>query len=295
MRCASLFFVLLLLCKGLLANPAAPGLSVYYGAASQLGIGAISKAEAEISFGKLLSRKLRQSGIDLQLKVYDTSEQTLSTFRNGKANVLVTSAYEVAQVYDELDEQIFAVRFKHSSEKQRLLLIVRKDIGARHIFDLAGRRLILGRRGGVGEAFLSISLLRNNFPEAKDFFSEMQIGRYASSAITDVFFGKYDASVVCEYEYKEAQALNPQIDDVLTIIETSEPMLMLVGAARRTKPDHHQSFIKTLTTFTNDEEGHKVFSAMQAEFIVLHNKSELLAVKALYDEYQRLRAKKTFR
>ena len=178
MRCASLFFVLLLLCKGLLANPAAPGLSVYYGAASQLGIGAISKAEAEISFGKLLSRKLRQSGIDLQLKVYDTSEQTLSTFRNGKANVLVTSAYEVAQVYDELDEQIFAVRFKHSSEKQRLLLIVRKDIGARHIFDLAGRRLILGRRGGVGEAFLSISLLRNNFPEAKDFFSEMQIGRY---------------------------------------------------------------------------------------------------------------------
>ena len=123
----------------------------------------------------------------------------------------------------------------------------------------------------------------------------MQIGRYASSAITDVFFGKYDASVVCEYEYKEAQALNPQIDDVLTIIETSEPMLMLVGAARRTKPDHHQSFIKTLTTFTNDEEGHKVFSAMQAESIVLHNKSELLAVKALYDEYQRLRAKKTFR
>ena len=55
MRCASLFFVLLLLCKGLLANPAAPGLSVYYGAASQLGIGAISKAEAEISFGKLLA------------------------------------------------------------------------------------------------------------------------------------------------------------------------------------------------------------------------------------------------
>ena len=34
---------------------------------------------------------------------------------------------------------------------------------------------------------------------------------------------------------------------------------------------------------------------MQAESIVLHNKSELLAVKALYDEYQRLRAKKTFR
>ena len=292
MRSTLLIFVLLLFSQGLLANPTAPELTVYHGAASQLGIGTISKAEAEISFGKLLSRKLRQSGIDLQLKVYDSSEQTLATFRDGKANILVTSAYEAAQVFDELDDQIFAVRFKHSSEKQRLLLIVRKDTGAKEITDLAGRRLILGRRGGIGEAFLSVGLLRNKLPEAQKFFSEMQIGRYASSAITDVFFGKYDATVVCEYEYKEAQALNPQIDDALTIIDTSEPMLMLVAVAHRAKARHHQAFIDTLTNISKDEEGRRVLSTMQAEAIVALSKTELAAVKTLYDEYQHLRTRK---
>ena len=295
MRNISFFFTLLLLCQGLLANTLASAPMVYHGAASQLGIGAISKAEAEISFGKLLSRKLRHSGVDLQIKVHDTSEQTLNAFRSGKANALITSAYEVAQVYNELDDHIFALRFKYSSEKQRLLLIVRKDLHAGKITDLAGKRLILGRRGGVGEAFLSVALLRNRLPEAKDFFGEMQIGRYASSAITDVFFGKYDASVVCEYEYKEAQMLNPQIDDVLTIIDASEPLLMLVGATRRADPDHHQTFIKALASFGNDEEGRKVFSTMQAESIVLLEKSELLPVKALYDEYQRLRNQQAVR
>ena len=286
------FLFLLLLCKSLFADPVAPDMTVFHGAGSQLGIGAISKVEAEVYFGKLFSRNLRKNGIEMHFKVYDTSEQMLAAFRSNKAHIMIGSSYEAVQMFDELDDQIFAARFKRSSEKQRLLVIVRKDMGARQVTDLAGKTLILERRGGIAEAFLSVILLRNGLPEARNFFANMQIGRFADSAITDVFFGKYDVTVVCEYEYKEAIALNPQIDDVLTVIDMSEPMLMLLGAAHKMCAEQQQSFRQAISVMDRDEEGRTALGIMQAETIVMHNKSELANVKALYDEYQRLRARK---
>lgn len=292
MRGTSLLLFGLFFCKALLAGTFAPDLTVYYGAGSLLGIGSISKVEAEVSFGKQLSRGLRPSGIDFQLKVHDTTELALSAFRNGNANILLGSSFEIVQVFDEIDDQIFVARFKHSSEKQRLLVITRKDLNVRNIAELAGKRLILGRRGGIGEAFLGVNLMRQKLPDTKKFFSEVTIGRFANAAITDVFFGKYDVTVVCEYEYKEALALNPQLQDVLTVIDTSEPMLMLLGAARKIQSDHHRDFVRAVTSISSDPHGRVVLNSMQADTILPYSKSALANVKALYDEYQHLRSGK---
>jgi ABC-type phosphate/phosphonate transport system substrate-binding protein len=255
-----------------------------------------TKQDAELAFNAVLDEAVHNPDIKVHVRVYTTTEDLYAAFDSGEIDGFFGSPLEFIGRMDQLGEESMALAYKDGAVRQHLVLIARNNDTPPQLSELKNKRLTLAKFQDVEALYLNTLLLKNQLPEAPDFFLERLDAKNSNVAIMDVFFNKSDATIVRESEFQTAIELNPQIGKKLVVLDKSPAFLPALGAVRKTFDRKKiRNLMSEMEVVSDANKGSKILSIIQAKSVVSIQREEMRSVLDLVKEYEvlkKLRAQK---
>lgn len=129
-----------------------------------------TKQDAELAFNAVLDEAVHNPDIKVHVRVYTTTEDLYAAFDSGEIDGLFGSPLEFIGRMDQLGEESMALAYKDGVVKQHLVLIARNNDTPPQLSELKNKRLTLAKFQDVEALYLNTLLLKNQLPEAPDFF-----------------------------------------------------------------------------------------------------------------------------
>ena len=257
---------------------------------STLGLRNATQQDIELTFNAVLKELLTSSGTGISVVVFESTEELYAAFDHGKVDGIFGTAVEYLGREHKLGKEAMSLKYKNAEMKQRLLLVVRNNIGVSRLGDLKNRRLTLAKYQDVETIYLNTLLLKNKLPEIPGFFAEQRDAKNPNIAMMDVFFEKSDATIIRESEFQTAVELNPQIGKKLIVLAQSPLYLPTLGGVKKeVRGDNLNDLVKALGKITSTEKGRKLLGISQASSIESISLDEVQSVRDLLAEYQSLK------
>jgi ABC-type phosphate/phosphonate transport system substrate-binding protein len=193
----------------------------------------VSVTDAEIGLRLLFNDILAKAGERINIEVYDSDNALIEDFTSGKLQVIYTSSL----FYFELNDLAhpsgrFVVHFGHS-QKQRIMILVRREHQDLSLADLRHHKLSMVKGHLIGKRFLDVRLSQQGLPSSDRFFSHIEQAKEGNDAMVDLFFGKADVALVSEFGYELALELNPQIASAIAVLDASAPVINEIVVVHR--------------------------------------------------------------
>jgi ABC-type phosphate/phosphonate transport system substrate-binding protein len=257
---------------------------------SKIGVKVNIQQGTDTTFNLAFDKLMAHQGIDLNMQIYDSSQALYEAFTHGDINAVFASPIEFLQLEEQLGEMLIALNYQNAPIKQSYVVLVRKNDHFTDINQLKNKRFSLPLLQDVSVLFLNTLLLDNQQSEIPAFFSEVFDSKNANVAIMDVFFGKSDITIVRESEFKNAIALNPQVESQLTVLIKSPSYINMVGAGKKSiDSKKFKDIMFSMTGVSKTESGKKLFKVIQADELHLISRADLSEVNALMSHYKTLK------
>jgi len=192
-----------------------------------------------IAVAKVLTQQL--------LKEYDEDYEVLSptTFSNleeldeilekQEVEVFVMHSTELIQLKNrELLEPIGSAS-REGMPYEIYYLLVNNQSQYKTLEDLKGKQLLVGfpYEGDIPLIWLDKLLKQHNLNSREKYFQKIEYFNKALPSVLPVFFNNADACLVSKNSFETICELNPQVQNKLTVIETSIPITIGIVALRK--------------------------------------------------------------
>lgn len=192
----------------------------------------ISVADAKIAFTLVLNDILQESGEVVALDVFQNKMEVHKKLIKGDIDAVFTDTLQYLEMEEILNPNGTYVIQHGPHIKPKFYLITKRNAGTDSLADLRGGKISIPKGYDVGNMYLDVLLMRQNYPVSSQYFSAIRKTSESNSALIDLFFGKVDAALVTDFSYEVACELNPQMRKQLNIIQVSEPLIHQVVAVR---------------------------------------------------------------
>lgn len=248
-----------------------------------------SRAEVRSTFDLWAQELASRFQIPVSIAHYDDPQLLRRDFLSGKINSVNTDALTFVRDYkpDELAEG-YATIMKGGWD---LMLFAGRDVPAKGLADLAGKRIVLLEENTTGDLYLETLCLRHHQRACRDVFADMQRVNTSNQALMRVFFGKADLALVFGYGHAVAVEMNPQLGRHLRKL-AEYPLRSLFFAFYSTKVDkalRHRTVHITPTLHTYPR-GRQLLDIFKIDHLEMATPADLQPVIDLERDYQALRA-----
>lgn len=225
--------------------------------------------------------------------IYRDTDQMMKDLQAGKIDLLALRALDYLRSKPRSNTEAALVNVKGGKTTSRYVVLVKEGEQALKIGHLRNKRVALIKGDDVGLLFLNTLLLAAGHQETKEFFSSVDEKAKASQAVLSVFFGQADACVIDEGAFKTIEELNPQVSKKLKVLAVSPELVTAVTVFRKgCDEDLKKKVIHTSKTLKNDPRGKQVLLLFKVDDLSRLHESDLDSLKALVNEYDRLKAKR---
>jgi phosphonate transport system substrate-binding protein len=225
-------------------------------------------------------------------------EEMRDIIRKGDLDLVTFSSLEYLKLQGEAKTVPILVGANNVGESREYLVLVRKNSGIKKVKELRGKTITLlsEKKNSMGNLWLDILLMREGVSGRDAFFRYVTESASYSRAIMAVFFDKVDAAVVTRGAYDTANALNPQLNRRLSIIEKSQTLAGNISCILPSTSKKFRGMIEDVGMHLHESPtGQQVLMLFKLDRIVPFQPSYLTGLEDLLLERDRLLEKKTKR
>jgi phosphonate transport system substrate-binding protein len=255
----------------------------------------VNEADARASikvWAQTVARE-RQIAMDTTAHLYTGTTEMVEAMQQGAVDVISLTFPEYLELAAEVDISLWFATRSAGELFEKYILLVQEDAGFLHFEDLKGRTIVLhdSARTNLATDWLDHLVMRHGHDvKAKNFFDAIQRVAKVSSAVLPVFFGKADATVVAESDFKTMCELNPQLRAKLREIAGSPPLLPAIMCFRKDfESPEKQRIINALSELHTTAAGRQVLTLFQSEALVQVEEEALKGTEAFFLETRRMR------
>ena len=231
--------------------------------------------------------------VDLDPRVFDTTEEILHRARSGQFDCVALNVVEYRQIADMLDpNQIIAET--DAAGLERYLLLAKRSSGIQRLGDLKGRRLCMLKvpKMCMATAWLATILDAGHYGPSEQFFSSVVTETKATRVVLPVFFGQADACLTSKGSFDTMCELNPQVAKDLTAIASSPAMVVTFYIFHK---NYHgvsrDRFARVYSDLPTSVAGRQLATLFQFENLVVKDVGCLTPALALLEKAERVRSR----
>lgn len=237
-----------------------------------------------------LAKKLQ---ISAESRIYEDSGALLKDAQSGQVYLFSLRALDYLRSHSYVETAPGIIGVRAGKVTERLVFLIREEGQAADLNDLQGKKIALLKGDDVSVLFLNLLLLRGGHPEMEGYFSAIDMKSSPSQALLAVFFSQADACIVGQSAFLTAGELNPQVTERLKIVAQSPEFIGTVAFFRNSMDKEFiRKVIELSGTLKDDPHGRQVLTLFKVEDLRPFNESNLENLRAMLDEYDRLRAAK---
>lgn len=226
---------------------------------------------------------------DSHTEFFDDINEMSQSFTNKNLDMIVAPPLSIARHFnlEELGDGFVGVR--NDGQLNSLILLVKNDPAINSLAELKGKRLTMPEHDELSEVYIDTQTRKLNQLGYQQFFGNVAYQPKNNRLILDLFFGKADAALVYLRAYDLMVELNPQVKTSTKIL-LSYPVRSKSYSFFSRNFDNTAVILRNLTKFTESARGHQILEIFKTEQIVSAKVQELAPIKAIYQEYIRLKA-----
>jgi ABC-type phosphate/phosphonate transport system substrate-binding protein len=263
--------------------------SIGYTANTFFGVDIKDAAAAIDVWGKEMAHT---AGLVGESHIYYDIESMIKDFKEKKIETVVVRSIDYLRIRDRIDSSLGLSQIKGGKKTVKYLLITRVDSNISDIRDLNKKKIAILKNDDLGQIFLDLLLLRAKKPEAKQYFSDIDIKTKPSQVLLSVFFGQNDACLVNENVLITMSQLNPQIEKKLKIIQESPGLVEGLSIFRRELPESYKKKVLDVgCNLDRTPRGKQILLLFKMDGTFQLFEKDLDSLKKLLAEYDRLKGK----
>jgi ABC-type phosphate/phosphonate transport system substrate-binding protein len=239
---------------------------------------------------RILRRRFRE-GTSEAILLNDTASLERG-FLEKRVDLAAVISEEYVRLRNRVPIEPVFVTANERGPYHQIVLLVRRDSGARSLADLRNRRLTLSKDQSrtIHLAWLETLLMKEGFRRAEDFFSTVKEVRKPSQAILPVFFQQADACLTTRQAFDVVKELNPQVDNDLVVVAESQDIAGGVLVFRSDyDPRARGTMTEVLGTLDADPQGSQLLRLFRMSRLIPWKPEYVASVEALLKEHERLR------
>jgi hypothetical protein len=252
-----------------------------------------SRKDVEVSLRFWVEELSRSVNVGFRpVRFYDDLEEMKRDMDAGVINFMVASAMGIVQHFPpETLSDGFA---GYKSVADHLLLVVRRDAGIRGPADLAGKRVVLPEGDDLTDIYLDTLLMKAwGKPDRSRLGIITRVER-SSKMAHRLFFDQADAALINRSSYEAAAALNPQLNQRLTVLEdySFRCRSAHIGLFSATlSPEHRERITQAALRLNDTARGRQVLQIYQADALVRTSVGDLIPFRELLEAHHTLLAR----
>jgi ABC-type phosphate/phosphonate transport system substrate-binding protein len=251
----------------------------------------VDMKDAQAAFNLWGKELGEQSKMQVDIRMYDTTEDLLKDFRQKKIDfaMVKTIDYFNIQNKDNIDNEHALTNVRNGKKGHKYLILVRSDKPFSHIKDLRQKKVTVIKWDEIGMLYLDVLLMKNRLPSNNSFLAFVEDKNKASQVVLSVFFGQSDACLIPDVNYQTITELNPQIKLQMRVLTSSENMLAGVGFFRQDYDDILKKIVlDAILNMGNTVRGKQILLLFKSEKFTIIEAKDLDPVGNLLKDYRGL-------
>ncbi|MET0066828.1 MAG: PhnD/SsuA/transferrin family substrate-binding protein [Candidatus Thiodiazotropha sp.] len=248
-----------------------------------------NSVDVQIVFEFIYNEMLKDTGQTFDINLFDNNAILENEFREGNIQIIFIDSTKILELDSLIHPTARYVVQYGDSLKQRFLLLVKKDDPRRKLSEFRNGKLATCIGHLIGKRYLDVLLMQTGLPPTDRFFEEISVKQDVNATIVDLYFGRVDMALLPEYGMALARELNPQIDEELKIMSSSEPLIYQAVGFRY---DLSEKVIDPIETRLLNKEPtkrlKKVFSIANISTFYRLTEDVLKETRALNEKYYQL-------
>ena len=229
-------------------------------------------------------------GFQVKGRIIEEMDTITKMINTGVLDLAVASVLDYLKVKEQINAEVFFGGIYENAKTKKYIVLVHSKDDAATIKDIKAGNLAITQQDSLGRLFLDTLLLRSRLQETDKFFASVIEKKKHSQAVLAVFFKRADICVVPDTVFDTMVELNPQIGKNLRIIASSQPMFDKIGLLRRDYNENNKApVIHSALELHKTSRGKQVLMLFKMYRLTKINESDLDSVRALLDEYNRLK------
>jgi ABC-type phosphate/phosphonate transport system substrate-binding protein len=158
--------------------------------------------------------------------------------------------------------------------------------------ELRGKSIAMKRDDDIGSLFLNVLLLRERYPEALRFFSEVKTKKNSSQPVLAVFFGQADACITTDISFRTVAELNPQVRERMKVLASSEELLTSVTFFRKAFDRKQKDrIVREAVSMKESYEGRQFMLLATIDGVAQLKEADFDTLRKLLAEYTEMKGK----
>lgn len=209
------------------------------------------------------------------------------SLKNNHLDMILAPPLSIAKHMDLADLMDGYIGIRPNGKLFSLILLVKNDPAIKSLADLRGKRLIMQENDELSEVFIDTQVRKINKGGYQHFFGSIGYQKKNTRLILDLFFDKADAVLVYLPAYEVMAELNPQITSNTKFLLTYPLRAKMYSFSRNFK--YKSTVLEVIKKFPGNAKGQQIMDLFKTEEVSEAKVSELEPIKALYNEYLRLK------
>jgi ABC-type phosphate/phosphonate transport system substrate-binding protein len=235
----------------------------------------VSHNDVEVSTSFHLKKLADDHGMSYTSRLYTSRAELTADMLSNKLDLVLLNPLDLMNPDINALFEPLLCPIRGDAVEQKLLLLVHRDSGIHSLQDLRGRKLLIfsGIDSGLEMAWLNRELTKAKIPSnAARHFGTIEYPTAAGQTIPPVFFKKADACIVSESIFSMLARLNPQVNQRLISLATSEPLLNAVVCLRKDYPvAQREILLNTALNLNKSADGHQILLLTRIDQVVPYN------------------------
>jgi ABC-type phosphate/phosphonate transport system substrate-binding protein len=275
------------------ARPAESGKADFVFAYTNRIFADVDPKDAMAAMNIYVAELVKNAGYSGESQLYDTLDEIVEKIKKGTVDFVVLSSLDYLNIKNRVDVVLSLGQAKGGKGSVKYLLLTNANRRYTKLGELKDKKLLITMKDEIAAMYLNTLLLKERFGEAKKFFSAVEEKTKPSQAVLSVFFGQADACVTTDVALKTMVELNPQLGKTLNIMASSPELVTTVTVFRRSTNINVQQNTREIGLKLKDNpRGRQVLLLFKIDGLVPVQESDLVGIRELMGEYDRLRAGK---
>lgn len=234
----------------------------------------------------------RRNGLRMESRIYNDVRDVLADLKAGKVDMVTGTMLDYLYLAERTDIEVAFVGTSNGRKAEVFRLLVRADADIKDLADLRGKRLVVRKGEELGLLYVDVLLLRKGLGTCRSLFETVTEKQRPSQAVLSVFFGQADACIVAEGVVETMAAMNPQVGERLRAMASSPDLVDRVSFFRKAYDARAKDLLlRQASRLKETPGGRQLLLLFRGDGVARLRESELSPVRALLDEYKRLRGR----
>jgi ABC-type phosphate/phosphonate transport system substrate-binding protein len=253
----------------------------------------VSQKDVKISLNFWAKELGAKTGLKLINYFYKDIDSLKADFEAGKIDSINTSLPLIASKFDiNTLSSGFKPVVRGQEDGVEMLILVQAKSKFKSLKDLRGKHFIRLGNNDLEDLYINTIFQRKFHKDTKEFFQKTSTVKKYTKAIMKLFFKKADAALVSKQSFELAAELNPQIAKKLKpiynfTIKASNGSFF----KKKYSKQNIEIYRKIALSLHKTPRGKQILQVFKADYIVQNSIEDIRHIKAMQQEYKRLKNK----